>query len=331
MKIGIPRGIATFEYPVLFTSFFENLGIEIVLSDKSCKEIMEDGIHYSIDENCLASKMYMGHVKNLKDKMSLEHIDYIFIPRICSFNKTDTVCVKFYAMYDICKNIFDVPFITLNIDYLRGENEFKAFLNLGRKLNKRYIDIIKAYKKAKAMQNIYDVKKLEEQIIKIKSKKADDINILIVSHSYISKDKYMGVPVTKYLENLGVNIFYANINSSNICKKTYKKSSNNDKGYKKISDSIYWKYSKNLLNGITEYLDYVDGIIYLSVFPCGPDSLVNELSLRKVKDVPSINIILDEQVANAGLYTRLESFVDILEQKNNLEEVSCGYETKTQF
>ena len=84
--------------------------------------------------------------------------------------------------------------------------------------------------------------------------------------------------------------------------------------YSKISPSLYWKYNQNLINGLLEYISKVDGVIYLSTFPCGPDSLANELTMRKIKDKPSINIILDEQEMGAGLYTRLESFIDILEQ-----------------
>ncbi len=51
-------------------------------------------------------------------------------------------------------------------------------------------------------------------------------------------------------------------------------------------------------------------------FLVGPDSLVNELLIRKIKNIPSINLILDEQEGKEGLYTRLESFYDILEQNN---------------
>jgi predicted nucleotide-binding protein (sugar kinase/HSP70/actin superfamily) len=59
----------------------------------------------------------------------------------------------------------------------------------------------------------------------------------------------------------------------------------------------------------------VDGIILLSAFPCGPDSMVNELITRKVKDVPMLNLVLDSQSGTAGIETRLESFVDIIRFK----------------
>ena len=62
------------------------------------------------------------------------------------------------------------------------------------------------------------------------------------------------------------------------------------------------------------YKDKVDGIIFLVTFPCGPDALVVNLCQNKIKR-PMITIILDELQGEAGLKTRLESFVDIIKYK----------------
>lgn len=59
----------------------------------------------------------------------------------------------------------------------------------------------------------------------------------------------------------------------------------------------------------------IDGVIFLSSFPCGPDSLVNELAIRKI-DIPAINLVVDDLSSESGIVTRLESFVDILEAKH---------------
>ena len=137
------------------------------------------------------------------------------------------------------------------------------------------------------------------------------MNILVVAHPYVIFDEYIGKPILSYLKESNVNVCFASINkytNGNVKLK-------NAEGYKSISKALYWTYNRNLLNGISEYLNSVDGIIYLSTFPCGPDALVNELVLRKVTSKPSLNIVLDEQDARAGLYTRLESFIDILNQK----------------
>ena len=51
MKIGIPRGLAYDEYPILFREFFKNLKIDIVMSNKTNPEILKDGINISLQES----------------------------------------------------------------------------------------------------------------------------------------------------------------------------------------------------------------------------------------------------------------------------------------
>lgn len=309
MNIGIPKGMYIYEYPILFEYFFKNLGCNVIYSDNTNKEIVEEGIRLSVDEACLASKIFLGHVNNLVKRKEKEKIDYIFVPRVCSFKNRKNICVKFFAMYDICKNIFDDKIISLNIDFADGESEFKAFLKLGKKLGFSYPLVIKAYIKARNMQRMYDLKKVRTQYEKIAKNFNNKSNILIVSHPYISHDLYIGKPIISYLEKLGTNIIFADENSYKYGKTASKNS------YLNLSKTIYWKPSINLLNGIEEYSKFIDGIIYLTVFPCGPDSLVNEMLLRKINEIPSINLILDEEELGAGVFTRLESFYDILNSK----------------
>ncbi len=55
-------------------------------------------------------------------------------------------------------------------------------------------------------------------------------------------------------------------------------------------------------------------MIFISSFPCGPDSLANELAMRRI-DLPYLNIIIDDIDALTGIETRIESFIDILDAK----------------
>lgn len=80
---------------------------------------------------------------------------------------------------------------------------------------------------------------------------------------------------------------------------------------KKKYQNIQKKYSKENISSL-KYLDKVNGVIFLSTFPCGLDSLVNELVLRKLNK-PYLNLILDDLGGIAGMETRIESFVDIFE------------------
>lgn len=319
MKIGIPRGLGIYEYPVLFVKFFENLGIEVVMSDKTNPEILKDGIDSSLIESCLASKIFIGHVANLVKRSKEENIDYIFIPRLCTFENNQTICVKFFAIYDICKNIFDGKFLTLNIDYEKKNTELNSFLKLGKILGKSKAQIIHAYIKARKMQRIYDENKYKKQINEIK-KESDELKILIVAHPYVLYDEMLGKRIISNLKKENAKVFFANINSFSMENpKMFRWIRDKNLEYINISNSIFWKSSKNLLNGLSSNLKNIDGIIYLSVFPCGTDSLVNELAIRKIKDVPSLNLILDEQNADAGVNTRIESFLDILNMNRNMK------------
>lgn len=322
MKIGIPRGLGIYEYPILFTKFFEYLGMEIVMSDKTNTKILDDGISNSLSESCLASKIFMGHVSNLVSRSKKENIDYIFIPRLCTFENNQTICVKFFAIYDICKNVFNAKFLTLNIDYEKNNTELNAFLKLGKKLGKSRSQVVYAYIKARKMQKIYDENKLQNQTKSI-NRKDNKLKILLVSHPYVAYDEMLGKKIIQMLKNKNVNVYFANINTLTMENpKMFRWIRDKNFEYISISKSIFWKSSRNILNGLSQNLKNIDGIIYLSVFPCGTDSLVNELAMRKIKEKPSINLILDEQDAETGINTRLESFLDILNMNKENIKVS---------
>jgi predicted nucleotide-binding protein (sugar kinase/HSP70/actin superfamily) len=299
MTIGLPRAMLYYRYKTLWETFFSELGCDIIVSEETNKKILDDGINYSIDENCLPSKIYMGHVFSLIGKC-----DYILVPRVVNYGRNNTVCVKFYALYDIVKNTFgDIKLLDYNIDVKNGENEQKGFLKMGKVLGKSYLKSLKAYKNALHTQESFEIQKrvLREKALECR----DKLKILIVSHPYNTYDRFIGYPVTQYIKSLGgLPVFADSADPEECALKS-----------KEISESLHWRYNKELIGSIKLLEDKIDGIILLTAFPCGPDSLVNELIIRKVKTVPTINIILDELQGEAGLQTRIESFMDILKEK----------------
>ena len=55
-----------------------------------------------------------------------------------------------------------------------------------------------------------------------------------------------------------------------------------------------------------------DGIVLVSAFPCGPDSMTDDAIVRCIQGKPVLNLTIDAQSGTAGLETRVESFIDIL-------------------
>lgn len=302
ITIGIPKAYLYYRYHIFWKSFFQNLGCNVVISQDTTKKTIEAGKHLSIDESCLSSKIYLGHVSELVNKC-----DYILVPRIENYGKGEKVCVKFNATFDLVNNLFENSKI---LDYNIEKTKLPltlTYLKLGLKLNKNPIAVIKSYIKAKIEEKKYFKKKLQNQLKKLNSYKT---KILIVSHPYNIYDNYIGSPIIKKLENMNIEIIYADIIDPKIAK-IYASV---------LSPTLYWTYSKELIGAIGYYHYSVDGIIFLSTFPCGPDSLVNELMIRKITDVPITNILIDEQSSSVGLETRLESFIDIIKERRKQDE-----------
>lgn len=298
--IGLPRAMLYYRYEILWKNFFSNLGLKYIVSEPTNKEMIREGTALSIDEACLSTKIYMGHIKSLIGKC-----DYILIPRISNFGIKRNMCTKFEALYDIACNVFrksGQKFLSYNVDELQSITEEKAFISMGEELSFTKKETSAAYKAAKKAEGDYLKNQVKSQDLLFKK---SGLKILIASHSYVEMDAYIGKPVTNYLKKMGVIPLYADIvDRRDAIRQSIK-----------ISPTLKWEFSKEIVGGVQLYKDKIDGIILLSAFPCGPDSMVNEMIIRRFRGIPILNIVLDDQDGTAGLETRLESFIDILKFK----------------
>lgn len=298
LKIGLPKALLFYKYGDLWTSFFEELGCDIVISPNTNREILDYGNKFSVDEACLSMKIYMGHVYYLLDKC-----DYILVPRIICLKKNEKLCTNFSALYDLVRNTFDKNIIHYNIDVDKHEDEFYAFTTMGLELGFTYKKIVKAYKIAKEKQKLKLERKISKQKALIASSK--NLKILLAGHPYNLYDEFIGKTIVHLLEENNIDIIYSDIYDTKYLKSEVEK----------ISKKNYWTYNREIMGSISHYQDNVDGIILLTTFPCGPDSLCNEMILRNTK-IPITNIIIDDSSGEAGLITRIESFIDILEERH---------------
>ncbi len=296
IRVGLPRGLTYYYFNDIWKSFFKQLDIDVVESPPTNKDIINRGANLATDEMCLSLKIYIGHVDYLKDKC-----DYVLIPRIDNYGTMNQTCTNFLAAYDIINNLFDINIIDYDINLNKGLDELSGFFRIGKILKKSRVEVIRAYNNALLEAENKRKKQIKENYLNLDKK---SLKVLLVSHTYNTYDDYVGVPVINYLKELGVEIIY----SDRFDKKQ------TEKNAYKLSDTIYFKYCKESIGSIKIAESKVDGIIFLSTFPCGLDSLVNELVLRKINK-PYLNLIIDDMDSLTGIKTRLESFVDILEQR----------------
>ncbi len=282
MKIGLPKGLYYY-YCQKWLYFFKELNIETIIFDTS-KEIIELGNKISNSEMCLSLKIFLGHVYYLQDKC-----DYVLIPNL-KYDYKNQMCSNFSSLYDLANNLLNIKILTFD-----NNKEIKNFIKIGKELGFSSKKIKKAYKIATIKYN-KNLKKLKiENINKLNT---SNKKILLVGHSYNIRDKYLS-EVIDLLKKYNLEIIYSDLFD--------------DDYYFYLSKDLYWKYSKKNVSSVVYCKEKVDGIVFFTTFPCGLDSLVNELVMRKI-DKPYLNLVIDDLDSLAGIETRIESFADIIEQ-----------------
>ena len=295
--VGIPRAMLYYRYGALWEHFFRQLGVTTVLSPPGSRGILEAGAALAPDESCLSLKMFIGHVNTLIGRCGA-----VFIPRYSNISYTGLFCPRYEGIYDQARNIFRATgqrFITCNIDAQNGSPEARAYERLGAELGFSARESRRAWREASGMlsRQLCAGARAQEKL-----SSGPGMKVLVAGHNYILSDPYLGKPVTDYLSSAGV-----------ICLRTDMADPEEArKACARFSPTCRWIVSEEIVGGVALWKEKVDGIILVSAFPCGPDSMTNELLIRRIRGIPVLTLMLDTQSGTAGTETRLESFLDII-------------------
>lgn len=315
LRVGVPRALLYYKYFPLWKTFFEELGAEVVVSPPTNKSILNLGTESAENEVCLPVKVFYGHVRALKDK-----VDALFIPRIVSVENNAYTCPKLLALPDMIRALDDdLPDILGTTFNLRlGWRKFALSLyELGSYFTKDFLRIARAFLFGLQKQVAFE-RKLREGVFfsealgerKAEAFQDNGLTIGVVGHSYNIYDSYISLNLINRLRARDVRILTPEMIHPSVIEETVSS----------LPKSIFWTYEKEAVGTVFHWLkkDEVDGIIYLLSFACGPDSLIQvliEQEARKISSVPLMPIVIDEHSGEAGLITRLEAFLDMIEMK----------------
>ena len=298
MKIGLPKALLYYRYGVLWETFFAELGCETITSGDTNQDMLVQGVACSVGECCLPVKLYMGHVISL-----LGHCDYIMAPRFENFEKNGEFCIRFWGLPDIVRSTFPhAPLIGYDLQGQKKANELLGFLQMGKILGKGPAQTLSAYRHAKQKQARWDAERCQAQTQALREA---GHKILLATHPYIIHDPLVGGPLVRMLRAAGGTPVYTDRCDLGACRKLSKT----------LSKDLYWSMNQEIIGAIAHMEGQADGVILISAFPCGTDSLVNELVMRRAKHIPMAQIVLDEQQGEAGLQTRIECFMDVIKER----------------
>jgi len=297
IRVGIPRGLLYYQYGQQWEYFLRELGAEVVVSEPTSKITLDCGS--CLDEVCLPAKVFFGHVCYL-----CPQADYLFVPRVVSTAKGQYTCPKIIGMPDMLRsNLGQLPpLIDVPINMREQRHQLlRAVIEIGRMLNKGAMASLRAWQQA------WRVKSLKPEPPAVYSIQP---RVGLIAHPYVIYDEQVSMGVLGKLSRLGVSVITPDmVDEYEI-----------NRALKTLNKKIFWSNSQYMAGAALALLQDVhpvDGLIFMTTFACGPDALIGELigQYAQIYQVPCMLLSLDEHTAEAGLITRLEAFIDMLERR----------------
>ena len=320
--IGIPRAMSFYGCYPFYYGFFNDLGIKIVLSDVTTKQTMSEGASLVVTETCLPIKVYVGHVLNLIKK----GVTNIFIPSLQSVDKKIYNCSKIRGLPDLIRNVVKEPFNMIEATLDKSEKNQGLYEFLAEAVRPFGITDMKLIKKAskvgwRCYNNFHVMAKsgmsyskalsyaLQGKVVIQSEIKEYPISIALIGHGYNLYDERVCMKLIDKLEKMDVK----------VCTSLQLSTEQLDEGIQSLGNDKYWANEDEMTGTAGHYLkdNKIDGLITITAFGCGPDSLMIERITRKAKQFgkPLLNLTIDEQTGEAGFVTRIEAFVDMLFRK----------------
>jgi len=327
VKVGIPRALLYYQYYPMWKTFFEGLGAEVVVSPPTTQATLSAGSSRVVADTCLPVKAFCGHVMALVDKC-----DYIFIPALRSVKSKIYNCSKFLGLPDMTRAVIPEcpPILDIDIDINKGKRRlYQEIYRLGRHLSWNPLQVRKAALAAWQAHQKYKELMVNESLTppqaiarisgaETPSPNPDQPAIALVGHPYLLYDELINHRLIHRLEQAGYRVLTPEMLTTEQL----------ETAITKLTGQPYWTYEEEVVGSGGHYLESgVEGAIGVIAFGCGPDSLMMDMVQRqaiRLKTTPFMSLTLEEHTGEAGVVTRLEAFLDMIQRRKRREAEVCA-------
>ncbi len=334
-------------YTIAFKVLFESLGIRVVLPEKTNPQAILEGAKISPEMFCFPFKVNLGNylsaIRNgantifmvtatggscrlryyavTQDKIlkeSGEKVNFIILDQGV---RDIFLKVKKFSQKSIWQ-ILRAAKLCLEMLFFIEKIEKKAAFLRPREIKKGKTDLVfsEAIKKLEKVKKEKDFKKVQKEILeefsKIEIQKISNLpKVGIVGEIYTVCDPGVNFEIEKKLGREGIEVHKEITLSYHLSKKFLFVDWRIQRKIKKYLGSTVGGHGRD---AIYEMLKYVkkgfDGVIQLLPAFCMPETTVRPIleKIHQETGIPFLSLSFDEEVAEAGIDTRLEAFVDVV-------------------
>ncbi|HSA22743.1 MAG TPA: acyl-CoA dehydratase activase-related protein, partial [Myxococcota bacterium] len=299
--VGVPRAFTVHSLWPLYAWTFHELGVRTKLSTRS----LPAGVQRAEAATCLPGEIAHG----MTEELLQQGVDYLFLPQVKNLDSLEkdlqaTLCPITQGLPYYLRAAFqldDAKLLRPVLDFARGEDAVaEAFAELAERLGLPRAEGRRAFSTGLARQRDFQarLREIGAQVLE-HSRQSGETIIALLGRPYnaFASEANMGIPrkfLTRGFKVLPFDFFPV--------------------GDEVITQNMYWYYGQLNLKAARQVKDHPN--LYLctiSNFSCAPDSFMLHFIRWFMGLKPYLVLELDSHTADAGLDTRIEAFLDIIE------------------
>ncbi len=299
--VGIPMAFSVHSVWPLYSWFFHSLGVEVQTSTR----VLPEGIARQESSYCFPTEIAHGAIQDVMDK----GVDYLFLPHFRDMPSTEDVhaCV--------CPLTQGLPFFARHAFGLSDEQVLRPLVSLGEGFETSrgaFEDVAVALGFSRAAgSSAYDkgvemyqrflsaYGELGARVLEEVADNPDRVYVALLGRPYnaFTRDANMGIP--RKFTSQGVTVIPFDM--------IYSPDAN-------IPPNNYWYYGQQNMKAVRRVKE-VDNLYlaWVSNFSCAPDSFMLHYVRWLMGQKPYLVLEIDSHTADAGLDTRVEAFLDIVQ------------------
>jgi predicted nucleotide-binding protein (sugar kinase/HSP70/actin superfamily) len=309
--VGMNRSFLVNTYFPLFNAFFNQLGYRVVLPDA----VDPAGVDQQGAAFCFPVEIAHGYMADLLRKKP----DVLFVPHIRGVptdeeNPNTCTCVFVQGEAYYLTSTFDASGVSKvlspYLDWSRGFDKARdALLQVASDLGVSRDQGLKAFETAVEAQQAFkrELRAKGQEVLQQIDAEPDAVAVVLFGRPYntFAGEANKGIPAK--FASRGYRVIPFDM-------LPYEEQTLDD------AETMYWSMGRMILKG-SRFVKSHPKLFgtFISNFSCGPDSFVVGYFRDEMGRKPSLTLELDSHTADAGLETRIEAFLDIVQYYRELE------------
>ncbi|MCM8813158.1 MAG: acyl-CoA dehydratase activase [Candidatus Omnitrophica bacterium] len=316
ITVGINRSFLTFSLFPLYRTFFEKLGFKVLLPDS----LRPEGLTQQGAAFCYPAGVAHGFFSDLLDKKP----HYLFLPQVAEIPVQNAISLQpehqstchilqaepYYLKTTFKRRLSGMRLLTPVFNFSRGYAAAEGdFIQVARKLGVHKAPALAAFQDACAAQARFTetLKKRGVELMQRLRAHPEETAIVLFGRFYNAFCPDINVSIPQKFSSRGITIV-----PFEFLPYDFEPYAGPPEFF---GEDLTWATGQMILRAASFVQRHRQLFgVYITNFSCGPDSFLLTYFRQIMQEKPSLTLEIDSHTADAGITTRVEAFLDIVQR-----------------